>query len=103
MSLDNETFEQDSVEETSAESFASKPLDPNRKKYNLAATSFTINVNPYPHLKKRKVITTHQVRRPTIEEEERKERMTPLITKAVGKVGDSQAQQTNVDIVPGDR
>ncbi len=98
----NETFEQDSVDTNSTESFVSKPLDPNRAKYNLAATEFRMIVNPYPQLK-RKILTTHLVRRPTIEEEERKERMTPLITKSVGKVGDAQASQTNVDIVPGDK
>lgn len=80
----------------------SKPLDPNRAKYNLAATEFRMIVNPYPQLKK-KILTTHLVRRPTIEEEERKERMTPLLTKSAGKVGDAQASQTNVDIVPGDK
>lgn len=101
--VENETFDkQDSADAQSVESSFSKPLDPNRAKYNLAATEFTIKVNPYPHLKK-KVITTHLVRRPKIEEEERKERMTPLITKSAGKVGDAQAQQTQVDLVPGDR
>lgn len=102
--LENETFaSQDSTDEQSVESRVSKPLDPNREKYNLAATEFTIKVNPYPQLKKKKIITTHLVRRPTAEEEERKERMTPLVTKSAGKIGDAQAQQTNVDIVPGDR
>lgn len=102
--LATETFDSaDSVDTQSAESRFSKALDPNRQKYNLAATEFTINVNPYPQLKGKKIITTHLVRRPTIEEEERKERMTPLLTKSAGKVGDAQAQQTQVDIVPGDR
>lgn len=101
--VETETFEtQDSVEAQSTESRFSKPLDPNRQKYNLAATQFTINVDPYPNLKK-KVITKHLVRRPTNEEEEQKERMTPLITKSAGKVGDANAQQSNVDLGPGDR
>ena len=102
--LENETFDStDSVEETSTESRVSKPLNPDRPKYNLAATEFTVKVDAYPQLKKNKVYTTHLVRRPTIEEEERKERMTPLLTMSAGKVGEQQAQQTNVDIVPGDR
>ncbi len=80
-----------------------KALDPVRKKFNVAVTDFTIKVNPYPTLKKKNLTTTHVVRRPTPQEEERKERMTPLISKSAGKVGESQAQQTVVDIVPGDR
>jgi hypothetical protein len=101
--LKEETFEQQDSVEQPAESFVSKPLDPNRQKFNLAQTEFTINVDPYPQLKKKnKKITQHLVRRPTFEEEERKERMTPLLTRAVGKVGDIQAQQTQVDISPGD-
>jgi hypothetical protein len=77
-------------------------IDPERKKYNLAATEFTITVNPYPQLA-RPIFTTHVVRRPTLDEEERKERMTPLLTKSAGRVDNVQAQQTEVDIVPGDR
>jgi hypothetical protein len=78
------------------------PIDPDRKKYNLAADEFTKTVNPYPQLKK-PIFTTHVVRRPTLDEEQRKERMTPLLTKSAGRVDNVQAQQTEVDIVPGDR
>ncbi len=100
----SEVLEDVSVDETEVpQSEVLKPLDPNRKKYNLASTDFTVTVDPYPGLKKKKVLTTHKVRRPTVEEEERKERMTPLLTKSAGKVGEAQASQTNVDIVPGDR
>jgi hypothetical protein len=100
---EEEAFETDSVEEQSTEFFVLEALDPNRTPYNIAEDEFNVNVNPYPQLKRKKIITTHVVRRPTIEEEERKERMTPLLTKSAGKVGDVQASQTNVDIIPGDR
>lgn len=92
--LDEEVFSKD------AEPL--QEIDPDRKKYNLAATEFTITVNPYPQLKK-PIFTTHVVRRPTLDEESRKERMTPLLTKSAGRVDNVQAQQTEVDIVPGDR
>jgi hypothetical protein len=89
-------------EEEAPQTLTTVEVDPDRKPYNFAATEFTITVNTYPQLKK-PILTTHVVRRPTLEEEERKERMTPLLTKSAGKVGDNQAQQTEVDIVPGDR
>ncbi len=84
------------------ETMTTMAIDPDRKKYNLAADEFTISVNPYPQLKK-PIYTTHVVRRPTLDEETTKERMTPLLTKSAGRVDNVQAQQTEVDIVPGDR
>lgn len=77
-------------------------IDPNRTPYNIAAEEFTISVNPYPQLKK-KIITKHVVRRPTADEEDRRERMIPMITTEAGKVGDVEANTTELDFVPGDR
>lgn len=90
------------LDETAQEVVVSKPLDPNRKLYNFAETEFDKTVNPYPQLKK-PILTRHIVRRPTLDEESRKERMTPMLTKSAGRVNDIQAQQTEVDITPGDR
>ena len=69
--------------------------------YNLAATEYSVVVNPYPQLKT-PIFTTHVVRRPTFEEEERRERMMPLVTKEAGKVEGETASQTEIDPIPAD-
>jgi hypothetical protein len=74
-------------------------MNSEQKTFDLAATEFTITVNPYPQLKK-PILTTHVLGRPTFDDEDRRERMMPVITKEAGKVENSSASQTELDEVP---
>ncbi len=69
------------------------------KPYTLDVTQFEVDLNLAPSGAK-PYIVTHILRRPTFEEEEQKERETPLITTDAGKVDGADASSISLDDEP---